>query len=426
MNVSTGVLGGAPNTPTDLTQPTTGTNRSLFYRFLQLIHDARGVSLCNREGATVKAVLRVPVIGNVSVSIPDSPLVTAFWGKSSFRECEVFKMDDAAQFYVEAIVGKAAYVIRDPQLRSGVTINLGVTTIPISATETTVQVLQDSSGLTGYQPTGTTDPSLRTGFWTAPSSTQLMTRPEWLNRGLFMPNGVGAPAIPAFQKAFSDALNPPHAGTSVCPLRDVSDPLPPSDPNYTPGGVIHLRACADGDWLDQRDPQTVFALETDGFYPAIAPLITPFTNRGRADLLVALLDTLYKHWPDQNATASECKLDPNGGTCTREGAVHFEPVLATAFRDAFPALAGIGAAFTGTNAPAFYLPCATRDASGACHGANVPGTRVLGEVGRAGDRPERGAPARAHRSAGERGRAPQRRDDEPAGHARLPPHRGAA
>jgi hypothetical protein len=207
-----------------------------------------------------------------------------------------------------------------------------------------------------------------------------MTRPEWLNRGLFLPNGVGAPAVPAFQKAFADALNPPHAGTSVCPTRTVSDPLPPSDPNYTPGGLVHLPNCADGDWLDQRDPETVFALETDGFYAAIAPLITPFTARGRADLLVALLDALYKHWPGPDATAGECALAPSGETCTREGAVRFEPVLATAFAKAFPPLAAIGGALTATNAPTFYLACATRDASGGCQGANVTGTRVLAEV----------------------------------------------
>ena len=380
MNVSTGVLGAPPSTPTDWSQPITGSNRSLFYRFLQLIHDARGVSICNKDGATVKAVLRVPVVGNVSLSIPDSPLVTAFWGKTSFAECEVFKMDDAALFYVESIVGRAEYVIRDPQLRNGVTIDLGVTTVPVSATATTVQVLQDSSGLTGYQPPGTSDPSLRTGFWTAPSSTQLMTRPEWLNRGLFMPNGVGAATVPSFQQTFAAALNPPHAGTSVCPTRAVNDPLPASDPNYTPGGVIHLPSCADGDWLDQRDAQTIFALETDGFYAALAPLVTPFTNRGRADLLVSLLDALYKHWPGTDASAAECKLDALGGTCTREGAVHFEPVLATAFANATPALAAIGTAFTRASAPSFDLPCATRDASGTCAAASVSGTRVLAEV----------------------------------------------
>jgi hypothetical protein len=376
IDVSTGVLAAAPTVPVDRSQPLQGPNRSLFHRFLQLVHDTRGVSVCNREGARVEALFKgLPVLGDTTISIPDNPLVTAFWGKSSFHECEVFKMDDMAVFYVQSIVGQARYVLRDKQLRDGVAINLGVTSLDVSQTATTVKLLEDSSDITGWQPPGTSDPSARTGFWTGPTSKDLMTRPEWLNRNLFFPNGYPASAPkPARADAFSKALNPDHAGTSKCPTRDVKDPLDPSDPNYTPGGVIHLPACADGDWLDQRDAQTIFALETTGFYPAIAPLVKPFVDRGRADLLVALLDALYAHWGEET-----------------DGAAHYEPIVAAAVRQVLPPLRQIAKALVASGAPTPWLACATRDASGACVGASVPPVRALASAVRGAVSPREAA-----------------------------------
>ncbi|HEY2513286.1 MAG TPA: hypothetical protein VGI39_20600 [Polyangiaceae bacterium] len=378
MDVSTGVLGGPLSTPVDRTRPAAGFDRSLFFRFLQLVHDTRGVSVCNREGATVKAMFTgIPVLGNVAISIPDNALVEPFWGKSSFHECEVFTMHDMAQFYVQSIAGKAAYVLRDKQLRDGVQINLGVTTLGVSQTATTVKLLQDSCDITGYQPPGTTDPASRTGFWTPLTSTQLLPRPQWINRNLFFPNGFPLTAPkPAQADAFSKALNPDHAGTSVCPTRDVKDPLDPSDPNYTPGGIIHLPDCADGDWLDQRDSSTVFALEAGGFYDAIAPLIEPFVARGQASLLVDLLDALYKHWAGPDGSASECRLSPST-SCTKDGAVTYEPLVAATLREVFPALRGVAKALVAADAPTPWLACGVRDASGHCVGASTTAVKAL-------------------------------------------------
>jgi hypothetical protein len=371
MNATTGVLGGPLITPVDRKKPAAGLDRSLFFRFLQLVHDTRGVSVCNREGAQIKAMFKgLPALGDVTVSIPDNALVTAFWGKSSFHECEVFKIDDMATFYVQSIVGQAQYVLRDKQLRDGVQINLGVTTLGVSQTATTIKLLQDSSDITGWQPPGTNAPSDRTGFWGPSmglpdlSSKTLLTRPEWLNRNLFFPNGVPSSAPkPAQADAFSKALNPDHAGTSRCPTRAVNDRLDPSDPNYTPGGVIHVPDCADGDWLDQRDAQTIFALEAGGFYDAIAPLVKPFADRGRADLLVALLDALYQHW----------------GADT-DGAVTYEPIVAATVRQVLPALQGVAKALVDPKAPTVWLACGSRDASGACVGAQVPPVRAMASV----------------------------------------------
>jgi hypothetical protein len=388
INVTRGAKNGALATPVDRTKPDQGANRSELQRFLQLVHDTNGVEACNRPGAMVKARLDVPVIGAIDISIPDNALVRPFWGKSSFGECEVFHIQNMATFYMASIVGKAQYVLRDKQLRDGIEFNLGVTKIDAGISATTVHLLERSSDLTGHQPAGTTDPALRTGFWTDGTSRTLMTRPEWLNRNLFFPNGVGGDK-PARAKAFSDALNPDHAGTAACPTRVVDDPLSKSDPNYVPGGKIRLPVCADGDWLDQRDPRTIFALETSGFYEAIAPVVKPFVDRDRADLLVELLDVLHRHWGDANVTASDCRLsgDPARPTCAKDGVVRYEPVLAEAFGgELLPALRSIVAsmATSAAHAPQPWLACATRDTSThACKGANVSGVRALAYAGKA-------------------------------------------
>ncbi len=388
INVTLGAKNAPLATPVDRATADRGANRSELQRFLQLVHDTNGVEVCNRPGATVKARLDVPVVGAVDISIPDNPLVRPFWGKSSFGECEVFHIQNMATFYMASIVGKAQYVLRDKQLRDGVTFNLGVTRIDASVTATTVHLLEESSDLTGYQPPGTTDPKLRTGFWPTGDPKMLMTRPQWLNRNLFFPNGVGGDK-PARAKAFSDALNPDHAGTAACPKRTVKDPLAQSDPNSVPGGVIHLPDCAPGDWLDERDPRTIFALETSGFYEAIAPVVKPFVDRDRADLLVALLDVLHRHWGDANVAPGDCRLSGEAGApaCTKDGVVKYEPILVAALGGGLlPALRSIVTGLMGdraTAAPSFWLPCAARDATThACKGAHVTGVRALAYAAR--------------------------------------------
>ncbi len=391
MNVSTGILGGPLARQVDHSKPARGFDRSVFQRFLQLIHDTNGVSVCNRPGARILARMDVPVLGPTDVSIPDSLLVRAFWGKSSFGECEVFKIDDMGAFYLQSIVGQAKYVLRDKQLRDGITINFGVAKVDASITATTVHLLEQSGEITGYQPPGTTDPALRTGFWSPPTSRDLLTRPQWLNRNLFFPNGAGTAPKPARAKAFADALNPDHAGTAVCPKRLVNDPIAPTDPNYTPGGKIYLSDCADGDWLDQRDPHTVFALEQNGFYEALAPIVKPFVDAHREDLLLAVFDALHRHWADTNGDDSDCRLSgaPNAKACTKDGAVHYEPMVAKALSALVPAVRDVlvvlaPPASASAKGPTFYLPCATRNAtSSACTGATVDGIRVLATAAKA-------------------------------------------
>src|SRR5262249_32625760 len=106
-----------------------------------------------------------------------------------------------------------------------------------------------------------------------------------------------------------------------------------------------LRACSDGDWFGQRDQDATFVWEDFGFYNALNPLARAFVTannpatglpRRREDLFLALMDIVHKHWQDAAGTADECLLsvDPQSGqpvSCTKDGAVSYEPLLAQIF-----------------------------------------------------------------------------------------------
>ena len=108
-----------PTTPVDRTQPDTGANRSEMQRFIQAIHDTNGVTACNKAGAVVHAQ-GVQVLG--TADIPTGPansgatqliLDTQYpSGFTSFGECEVFKIENLAAFYLDSIVGAATFYFR--------------------------------------------------------------------------------------------------------------------------------------------------------------------------------------------------------------------------------------------------------------------------------------------------------------------------
>ncbi len=58
----------------------------------------------------------------------------------------------------------------------------------------------------------------------------------------------------------------------------------PEDSNVSTDGMVHgLKGCQDGDWLYQRDADSFFVTEEDGFLDALTPLATAFANHGRED-----------------------------------------------------------------------------------------------------------------------------------------------
>lgn len=282
-------------TPVDRTKPETGANRSAFYRFLQIIQDTRGVTACNQEDAKVHAL---------GLSLP-----------FNFPECGVYKIDDLAAFYLDAIVNAAQYDDTTPKrgtiyMRNGLLRNApGI-----------VNILQDSSGITGMRDAG---------------FNVVAPTPNFLNRLVFF-DQRGDTQNPK-TKTFVSDLQGEFIGTSVCPERIIDDPVPDA-PNAAPDGKIRgLRSCANGDWLQQRDKDTLFTWENYGFYTGIDPLLTAFVKHRREDLFLDLATSLYKHWPGSEGSKDECRLVGNA-TCPRAGFNTYSALLTEVLAgDVFPA-----------------------------------------------------------------------------------------
>ncbi len=86
---------GSPHTPVDRSQPDTVDNRSIFQRFLHLVHDCNGARLCNKKGAVLDlGWITYPLIG-------------------SYDECELFEVDNLATFYIDATLGRAELTFKD-------------------------------------------------------------------------------------------------------------------------------------------------------------------------------------------------------------------------------------------------------------------------------------------------------------------------
>jgi hypothetical protein len=304
-------------TPVDNNAPKTGQNRSALYRFLGLINDTNGVTTCNKPGAKVHAKL-----AGISVTMP--PI------GSGYDECEVFKIENMARFYVDVIAEawqydpdtkpnkRGAMYLRNDTLRTGI-LGIGAAT---------TDLLENSSGITGFVDTG--------------NNKNLTPSPQWLNRLVFFDtkNDTSNPQT----KLFIQDLQGDLMGSSVCPERVINDPMP-SAPDASPDGKVHgLRNCAPGQHLQERGKNTIFVWEHFGFYRQLKPIVGAFAKHGREDLFVELSQAAYKHFPGADASPDECRL-AGGAQCPRSGANSYEALLAEAFAtDILPALSELAKA----------------------------------------------------------------------------------
>jgi hypothetical protein len=325
------------STPVDRSKPDNGYNRSAFQRFLQIVHDTDGLTVCNKDGATVDAQL-----AGLTVTMPaDDPCDN--YGQT-YPECAVYKIDNAAAFYLDSIIGKASLYLRDDELREGVGTDGGVLcsiagSLASGLTAATVGLMQNSSGITGSAGNWT-------AFWDDSSSTTLRPTPQFLDRQMFFdlandsPNGSGPNAM---TNTFLNDLDGANIGTTVCPERIITDPYP-NAPDASPDGLVHgLRTCQPSDTLYQRDNNTIFVWEDFSFYDSITPVLTAFANHKREDLFIALMEVLDRHWADQNATADECLLSSDPSMpyrqCSKDGLVTYEPLMVQQYlADILPAL----------------------------------------------------------------------------------------
>lgn len=299
-------------TPWDPNAPKTGKNRSALTRFMGLINDTKGVAACNKPNAKVHAKL-----GGLSVTMP--PI------GDGYKECEVFKIDNMAEYYIDVMAEawrfdpdtkpnkRGTFYLRNDMLREGIIGGIGA--------ETTT-LLEESSALTGFVDTG--------------NNKLLTPKPQWLNRLVFF--DVFNDTVNTQTRNFIRDLQGDFMGASVCPERSMTDPLPTSPDARPDGKVVGLRNCPSGQWLQQRGANTIFVWEHFGFYNAMKPLVSAFAKHGREDLFVALTAAMYKHFPGADASADECRL-AGGGQCPRSGMNSYEGLIAEAFAtDVFPAL----------------------------------------------------------------------------------------
>lgn len=297
-------------TQVDRSKPDTNFNRSAMQRFLQAIHDTHHVTACNKDGAVVHAKL-----GGISIDMP------LFGG--SYKECEVFKLEDLARFYLDSIIGKASLYLRNDTLRNGI-LGIGAATVGL---------MEQSSGITG--------------FWDASGSKTLRPRPQFLNRQVFFDLINDSPSSGINYKTnhfLTDLMGVNSVGSIVCPERIIADPVPGAA-DASPDGKVHgLRSCSTGDSVYERDVDATMVWENFGFYGAMAPLITAYANHNREDLLLDMMEVWYRHWGDDKVLPTDCDTTGNAQTnpryCSKDGVVRYEPLLADALGngDIMPAL----------------------------------------------------------------------------------------
>jgi hypothetical protein len=361
LNLNTGDH-SPPKTPVDRTKPLTGLNRSDLQRFMALIHDTNGVAACNKEGAVVHA----KDVGGTSLdvdlcagSVPICQL-----DSTPFKECEIFKIDNLALYYLDSIIGKATLYFRPAVIRQGVDV------VGFHFGASTVNCIEASSGI-GY---GTNDTY---GFWDDTDSQVFRPRPQYLDRLVFfntLTDGLNEGDTNYVTNHFLSDLQGPYFGTAVCPERVIPDPVPTA-PDASPDGMVHgLRTCADGDNLQQRDPNTIFTWESFDFYNAMTPLLNAYSAHGREDLFLQMIEVLYRHWADGNATASECKVTATTN-CTKDGVNSYEPIVSGILAtDTIPALVALSSTLVNVSVPV----CTAVDGNGTCTAtAMQPGIQIF-------------------------------------------------
>ncbi len=350
--------GSQPKTPVDRSQTDTAWNRSEMQRFLQAIHDTNGVTACNKAGAVVHALnVSVPILGAQNIDIPTgpansaivAPLISGSYpsGFTSFAECEVFKIDNLAAFYLDSMLGQASLYFRDNVIRKGVSV-LGLTVGTAN-----VGLIENSSYL-GYDPNNAdtyndSDPT-KPGFWDTSTSKTFRPKPAWLDRLVFFDQVNDSPNQGQTNyntNHFLTDLQGTQIGAAACPERVIPDPCVTSStckgaPDIAADGMVHgLRACPNNEWLFNRDQDATFVWEDLGFFKAITPLVTAFQVHHREDLFISLMEVLNKHWQTQQGAAAasdECVLTyaGTGGTpaatnCGQDGADSYEPLMAQIF-----------------------------------------------------------------------------------------------
>lgn len=255
-------------------------NRSLLQRVLQLVHDANGIALCNRDGAYVN----IKIVFDIKISGPARP-------------CELYQLDDLALYFVLSIADKSVKQ-RDPYanflnalvngtLRTGADLINGV------------GLLDNMMGIPGFSEYPT---------------------PEQLARILFQDNARRAD----FFKTTLDfgPCTPKRPGT-MCSNRNLS-----WQDSYD-GAVFALESI--------RAPSG----SGNNFYKALKPVVNAFAKfdectarsgtgactkqRNAVKILVDLLSVLHRHWPTPESRFYGLDYEAQS---QKSGVSRYEPLIA--------------------------------------------------------------------------------------------------
>ncbi|HVH45356.1 MAG TPA: hypothetical protein VM925_23545, partial [Labilithrix sp.] len=336
-------------TPVDRNKPDTGTNRSAFQRFLQVLHDAKGLSICTKEGA-VAHILWKGVEMDFPSTTAQNACVTlgADPPKDPSPLCGMFRIKNVAEEIINAVVGSVTLDVRDDCMQK--LMNSSLTGVVGGADA----FLQTVSGIDGFSTKPTVPGLNRLIYFDLPTDTS--------------PGDTKNEKTLNFLKDLFDDLP-----TVVCPKMPFTD---------VDGAQLNLRQCSGrDDTLRVRDSNALFPLEQHGFLEAAKPLALAFRYNDANLLFVDLFDTFHRHWGSEAQSKQEC--DPtapktNARWCSQDGAVSYEPLLAAALAtDLFPALHD--AVKELETMPVQH--CVARDAKGVCTKSEAwDGVKTLAEA----------------------------------------------
>ncbi len=334
--------------PVDRTQPDVGANRSELQKFLQLLHDTNGLSICTKDGAIVHiSNLPLPApLNGISFNYPaDTSTATApnlisaamcgVFGSTApahLDRCAVFGYQNVMSLLLDVLLGKALLQVNDPCLNTLMNSSFVRGLGDGSQYGGANLFLQAISGVEGFS----LQPDLR-GF------ARLL---------YFETPYPGLPTDPnaTLSKLLDGgALNGGGALTSNF-LADTIDPIPSMVCNETPyttpdGTVFPLRTCSSiGDVLRARDPDALFPVDELGFVSSLQPLASAFDKHNQPLLFANLFDVLHTHWGSNKQPPTVC--DPtlprtNARWCSQDGLVTYEPLLGEVLKNgAFARLQG--------------------------------------------------------------------------------------
>ncbi len=284
-----------PHIGVDRSQPNiqtsaTNDNRSLFQRSLGMIHEARGVTVCNKQGASLGG---------------------------TWNACELFKVNDAAVFLLDTVATGG-----DPSSAAASIAHMG--SFPIVGGVAAIQGLLAAKGLdTTYYVNSFSDLMSAPGV-SGINQLSYYPSPQAMSRMIF--NRDDTSPYGQYIATLSDP-----APSALCPLdaRETTDPK------------FGMRTCsADGhDTMRQRWASTIFSWESNNFYKGFQPVAKPFVmhsqeclnadGSGRVceNLLLDLFTAMHRHWAsplDTSRTSNPGDITYSSGS----NMASYEPLLA--------------------------------------------------------------------------------------------------